>query len=135
MSDGLEGGDPRIKVFSLFGQLRTPSASCSSNPRPGRTVHRRLSYSNLRMLDRLRRVSSPSAQPLTRCPRAATGEHSRESLRRPITPPRFALWLTAQVQVPSTPDQLETQERGYCRVGRCRLPHPSDAHPISIVCR
>ena len=41
-----------------------------------------------------------------------------------MTPPGFALWLTAQVQVPSTPDQLETQERGYCRVARYRLPQP-----------
>ena len=87
------------------------------------------------MVDRSRRVSSRSADPLTRRLRLSTGEHCAENLQTPMPPLGFELWLTDQWQVLSSPGESNTQERGYCRAALYWSHQPSDARLLKRVRR
>ena len=110
----------RNSVFCSSVSSGRASTSCSSSPRPRRPVHHRLSYSNLRMLDRLRRVPSPSAEPLTRCPRSATGDHPSENLLPSMATPKSRRWLMPLLQAQSYHHLAEVQPGASVQISLCR---------------
>ena len=116
------GGTPPPEIgFSTvqLAQGRT-STRCSSTLQPRRSVHHRLSYSNFRTIDRLRRVSSPSAAPLTRRPLLSTGDHPSENLLPPMATPKSRRWLMPLLQAQSYHHLAEVQPWASVQISLCR---------------